>query len=137
MTADLHLRIVTPDRTIVDRKVAAVKFQGVDGSYGILPRHAPLLTAISSAGTATITELDGRKNELFVSDGFAQVQNNVLTLVCEAGEFVREIDLERAKAAEAKAREKLAGLDKYSQDFLKAEASLRKALAREMLAQRS
>lgn len=136
MAAELHLRIVTPDRTIVDRKVAAVKFQGVDGSYGILPRHAPLLTAISSAGTATITELDGRKNELFVSDGFAQVQNNVLTLVCEAGEFASEIDLERVKAAEQKAREKLAGLDRLSEDFVKAEASLRKALVREMLARR-
>jgi F-type H+-transporting ATPase subunit epsilon len=137
MAAELHLRIVTPDRTIVDRKVAAVKFQGVDGSYGILPRHAPLLTAVSSAGTATITELDGKKNELFVSDGFAQVQNNVLTLVCEAGEFAHEIDLEAVKAAEQKAREKLAGLDRLSEDFVKAEAALRRAMAREMLARRS
>jgi F-type H+-transporting ATPase subunit epsilon len=136
MPAELHLRIVTPDRTIVDRKVASVKFQGIDGSYGILPRHAPLLTAISSAGTATITELDGKRNELFVSDGFAQVQNNVLTMVCEAGEFAHEIDLERVKAAEARAREKLAGLDKLSEDFLRAEASLRKAMMREMLARR-
>ncbi len=136
MAAALHLRIVTPDRTIVDRKVAGVTFQGVDGSYGILPHHAPLMTAISQAGSACITELDGKTNDLFVSDGFAQVQHNVLTLVCEAGEFAHEIDLERVKAAEAKAREKLAGLDRLSAEFIKAEASLRKALAREMLARR-
>lgn len=136
MAAELHLRIVTPDRTIVDRKVAGVTFQGVDGSYGILPHHAPLMTAIATAGTARVKELDGKTNELFISDGFAQVQNNVLTLVCEAGEFAHEIDLERVKAAEAKAREKLAGLDRLSQEFVKAEASLRKALAREMLARR-
>jgi F-type H+-transporting ATPase subunit epsilon len=136
MAADLHLRIVTPDRTIVDRKVASVTFLGIDGSYGILPHHAPLMTAISSAGTAEITETDGKKLQLFVSDGFAQMQHNVLTMVCEAGEFAHEIDLERVKAAEQKAREKLAGLDKLSEDFLKAEASLRKALAREMLARR-
>ncbi|MEO6598220.1 MAG: ATP synthase F1 subunit epsilon [Planctomycetota bacterium] len=136
MAAELHLRIVTPDRTIVDRKVASVTFQGVDGSYGILPRHAPLMTAIASTGTARITETDGKKLELFVSDGFAQMQHNVLTLVCEAGEFAHEIDLERVKAAEAKAREKMAGLDRLSEDFIKAEASLRKALARELLARR-
>jgi F-type H+-transporting ATPase subunit epsilon len=136
MAADLHLRIVTPDRTIVDRKVASVTFLGIDGSYGSLPRLAPLMTAISSAGTAEITETDGKKLQLFVSDGFAQMQHNVLTMVCEAGEFAHEIDLERVKAAEQKAREKLAGLDKLSEDFLKAEASLRKALAREMLARR-
>ncbi|MBX3463824.1 MAG: ATP synthase F1 subunit epsilon [Planctomycetes bacterium] len=136
MAAELHLRIVTPDRVIVDRKVAAVSFQGVDGSYGILPHHAPLMTAISAAGSARITELDGSKVELFVSDGFAQMHHNVLTLVCEAGEMAHEIDLARVKAAEAKAREKLAHLDKLSEEFLKAEASLRKALAREMLVRR-
>jgi F-type H+-transporting ATPase subunit epsilon len=136
MAAELHLRIVTPDRTIVDRKVAGVAFQGIDGSYGILPMHAPLMTAISQTGTATITEIDGKSSALFVSDGFAQVQHNVLTLVCEAGEFAHEIDLERVKAAEAKAREKMAGLDRLSVEFIQAEASLRKALAREMLARR-
>ncbi len=135
--AELHLRVVTPDRTIVDRKVAGVKFQGVDGSYGVLPHHAPLMTAIAHAGAAVITELDGKQGELFVSDGFAQVQNNVLTMVCEAGEFAHEIDLVRVKAAEAKAREKLAGLDRLSADYVLAEASLRKAMMRELLARRS
>jgi F-type H+-transporting ATPase subunit epsilon len=136
MAAELHLRIVTPDRTIIDRKVRSVTFQGVDGSYGILPRHAPLMTAIAQTGSVDITEVDGKELSLFVSDGFAQVQNNVLTLVCEAGEMAQEIDLERVKAAEAKAREKMAGLDRHSAEFLAAEASLRKALAREMLVRR-
>lgn len=134
--AELHLRIVSPDRTVVDRKVAGVRFLGVDGGYGILPNHAPLLTAIASAGTVQITELDGKQVDLFVSDGFAQVQDNVLTLVCEAGEFAHEIDLERVRAAEQQAREKLAGLDRLSTEYVKAEASLRKAAMRELLARR-
>jgi F-type H+-transporting ATPase subunit epsilon len=134
--AELHLRIVTPDRTVVDRKVAGVKFTGVDGSYGILPNHAPLVTPVAKAGYVEVTELGGETEQLFVSDGFAQVQHNVLTLVCEAGEFAQEIDLERVRAAEATAREKLAGLDKLSAEYLQAEASLKKALARELLARR-
>ena len=136
MASELHLRVVTPDRTIIDRKVAAVSFQGVDGGYGILPHHAPLMTAIGATGTVRITELDGKQVDMFASDGFAQVQANVLTLVCEAGEFAHEIDMERVKAAEAKAREKMVGLDRLSEEYIKAEASLRKALAREMLARR-
>jgi len=132
--ADIHLRIVTPDRTIVDRKVSSVSFVGTDGSYGVLPRHAPLLTGVAQSGTATIVETDGTSDELFISDGFAQVQNNVLTLVCEAGELASEIDVERAKQKEQEAREKMAGLSKLSEEFVKAEASLRKALARERLA---
>ncbi len=134
--AELHLRIVSPDRTVVDRKVAGVRFLGVDGGYGILPNHAPLLTAIASAGSVQITELDGQQVDLFVSDGFAQVQDNVLTLVCEAGEFAYEIDLARVRAAEQKAREKLAGLDRLSAEYVKAEASLRKATMRELLARK-
>jgi F-type H+-transporting ATPase subunit epsilon len=134
--AELHLRIVSPDRTVVDRKVAGVRFLGVDGGYGILPNHAPLLTAIASAGSVQITELDGQQVDLFVSDGFAQVQDNVLTLVCEAGEFAYEIDLERVRAAEQKAREKLAGHDRLSAEYVKAEASLRKATMRELLARK-
>ncbi len=135
--SELHLRIVTPDRTIIDRKVSSVSFVGTDGRYGVLPNHAPLMTGIAQSGTATITEADGKTSELFVSDGFAQVQHNVLTLVCEAGEFATEIDLDRVKAAEARARAKMDGLDKLSAEFLKAEASLRKALAREMISRRS
>ena len=137
MAAELHLRIVTPDRTIVDRKVGSVSFQGVDGGYGILPGHAPLMTALAPAGVVAITELDGKREEMFASDGFAQMQHNVLTLVCEAGEFAHEIDLERVKATEARAREKLAGLDRLSVEFVQAEASLRKALLREMVSRRS
>lgn len=134
--AELHLRIVTPDRTIIDRKVSSVSFVGTDGRYGVLPHHAPLMTGIAQSGTASITEADGKTSEMFISDGFAQVQQNVLTLVCEAGEFAHEIDVERVKAAEARAREKLAGLDKLSAEFLKAEAALRRALAREMLSRK-
>ena len=134
--ADLHLRIVTPDRTIVDRKVRSVKFDGVDGSYGVLPHHAPMMTALAQAGRVEVVEADGKHVSLFASDGFAQMQHNVLTLVCEAGEYAHEIDVARVKAAEQKAREKMAGLDRLSEEFLKAEASLRKALAREMLARR-
>ena len=137
MANELHLRIVTPDRVIVDRKVRSVRFGGVDGSYGILPRHAPLMTAIGQAGDVQVTEADGSRTAIFVSDGFAQVQDNVLTLTCEAGELAHEIDLQRVKAAEATAREKLSHLDRLSEEYLKAEASLRKALARELLARRA
>jgi len=136
MAKELHLRVVTPDRTVIDRKVAAVSFRGIDGGYGILPDHAPLLTGIARSGTVEIPETDGKRSEMFASDGFAQVQGNVLTLVCEAGELAEEIDLDRVKAAEAKAREKLSHLDRASEEFLKAEASLKKALARELLARR-
>jgi F-type H+-transporting ATPase subunit epsilon len=137
MATEMHLRMVTPDRILVDRDVRSVTFMGVDGSYGILPHHAPLMTAIAHAGAVRVTELDGTRTSMFASDGFAQMANNVLTIVAQSGEPVQEIDLERVKRAEQKAREKLAGLDKLSQEYLQAEASLQRAMMRELLARRS
>ena len=107
MTTDFHLRVVTPDRVVFDRKVHSVVFMGIDGSYGILPRHAPLMTA-TRAGIVKITLTDGQVEEMLVTDGFAEMRDNVLSLITEAGERVEDIDLARAKEAEQKARERLA-----------------------------
>jgi F-type H+-transporting ATPase subunit epsilon len=133
---ELHLRIVTPDRVLHDCKVRSVSFMGVDGSYGILPRHAPLITA-TQPGIAQITHEDGRVEKLFLSDGFAEVRDNTLTFVCEAGESAREIDYARAKAAEERARKELAEAAPEG-DVLReeAEAALRRAVLRQMLAGR-
>ena len=131
----LHLRVVTPQKTIIDRKVAQVAFMGVDGSYGILPGHAALMTA-TKPGIVTITETDGGVEEMIVTDGFAEVRGNILALVCEAGELAGEIDLERAAEAERKAREAIAQREKVDISLPKAEAALQRALLRQMLARK-
>ena len=136
MAKQFHLRVVTPDRTVIDRKVNYVHFTGLDGGYGILADHAALMTAIADAGSVTVENTDGTREDLFVSDGFAEMQNNNLTIVCEAGEKVAEIDPARAKAMEEKAREALAREEKMSAGAIRAEASLRKALLRDALARR-
>lgn len=134
-SSELHLRVVTPDRTVIDRKVKAVSFVGVDGSYGILPNHAPLITATPPACHVKITGTDGKSEDLAVSDGFVEMSDNTLTLVCKAGESAIEIDLERAKQAEARARKRIADAQAGAPDIdlARAEAALRKALLRQAL----
>lgn len=132
----LTLRIVTPEQTIVDKPVRSVRFTGVDGEYGVLANHAPLMTAMKP-GPLRYVEEDGDHEDIVLTDGFAEMLNNVLTIVCEAGEKAAEIDVERARAAEQRAREKLAqrgSLD--SEQVLRAEAALRRALARQLGARR-
>ncbi|MEZ5965930.1 MAG: ATP synthase F1 subunit epsilon [Planctomycetota bacterium] len=106
-TTELHLRVVTPDRVVFDRKVKAVSFMGIDGSYGILPGHAPLMTA-TKPGIVKITLENGQVEEMLVTDGFAEIRGNVLSLITDAGERAEEIDIDRAKVAEKRARERLA-----------------------------
>lgn len=133
--SELHLRVVTPQKTVIDRKVREVNFPGVDGSYGILPRHAALMTA-TKPGVVIITETDGSVEEMIVTDGFAEVRNNILSLICEAGEMAGEIDLERAAEAEARAREQIAQSSKVDVNLPQAEAALQRALLRQMLGRR-
>ena len=130
--SELQLRVVTPQSIVMERKVQGVSFYGVDGSYGILPAHAALMTA-TKPGVVTITELDGSTEDMIVTDGFAEMRDNVLSLICEAGELAGEIDLERAAEAEARAREQIAQSSNVDVNLPKAEAALQRALLRQML----
>ena len=64
------------------------------------------------------------------------MRNNILSLICEAGELAGEIDLERAAEAEARAREQIAQSSNVDVNLPKAEAALRRALLRQMLGRR-
>ncbi len=135
MASELHLRVVTPDRNVLDRKVKAVSFMGIDGSYGILPNHAPLMTA-TMPGVVKVTNTDGSVEELLVTDGFAEMRDNILSLVCEAGERAADIDMERARAAEERAREQIEEAHEVDINLAQAEVALQKALLRQMLARK-
>jgi F-type H+-transporting ATPase subunit epsilon len=129
----LTLRVITPEEIVLDVPASAVRIPGVDGSIGILPRHAAMVAALST-GMLRYRQA-GEERYLFVSDGFAEVRDNTLRLVCEAGDPAEEIDEQRARAAEKRARERLAlvragGPAADQIDILRAEASLRRALAR-------
>jgi F-type H+-transporting ATPase subunit epsilon len=138
MPGQLTLRIISPDRIVLDEQVDSVRLPGADGSFGILPRHAPLIAALA-AGVLRYRQ-GGSEKLLFVSDGFCEVAKDVVRVVSEAGERPSEIDEERAKEAEQRARERLArAREQRSQpmgareaiDLLRAEDALRRSLKRQ------
>ncbi|MEM7204895.1 MAG: ATP synthase F1 subunit epsilon [Planctomycetota bacterium] len=134
--SEFHLRVITPARTVIDRKVRSVTFMGVDGSYGVLPGHAPMMTA-TEPGIVSVENADGTTEHLLVTDGLAEMRNNVLSLICEAGERADEIDLARAEEAELKARERIAGGVTQGVDLPRAQRSLRRAALRQLISKRA
>ena len=124
----LTLRVITPDSIALDTPASSVRIPGIDGQIGILPRHAPMVAALDT-GVLRYRH-GGSEHFLFVSDGFAEVRDNTLRLVCESGDVAAEIDVERAKAAEQRARERLAHVQQGDVDVMRAEAALRRALMR-------
>jgi F-type H+-transporting ATPase subunit epsilon len=130
MTGALTLRVITPDSIVLDVQASSVQFPGVDGLIGVLPRHAHMVAAVD-VGPLSYVE-NGAKKGLFVSSGFAEVKDNTLRVVCEAGELPAEIDEKRARESEKRARERLAAPRgvRETVDELRAEAALRRAIAR-------
>jgi len=132
MAGTLTLRVITPDRIALDRSVASVRLPGLDGSIGVLPRHAPMIAALDT-GLVRFRAVPGGPEELlFVSGGFAEVRGETLRVVSEAGEKPEEIDETRAREAEKRARERItvARASGGEIDLLRAEAALQRALAR-------
>lgn len=132
MSGQLNLRVLTPDHIVVDTVVDAVRLPGLDGSIGVLPRHAHMVAALSEGLLRYRT--GGATTDLFVAGGFAEVRENTLRVLTGASEKVDEIDLERAREAEKRARERLAVRGDVGRreeiDELRAEAALRRALMR-------
>jgi len=130
MTGKLTLRVITPDRIALDAQVDAVRVPALDGSMGFLPRHAPLVAALDN-GLLSWRE-DGKEQQLFVSGGFVEVRADTVRVVSEAGERPEKIDLERAREAEARARQRLdeGRLSGSGVDLARAQLALARAQAR-------
>jgi F-type H+-transporting ATPase subunit epsilon len=105
MAERLRLEVATPTRLVVSGEADEVVVPGVEGSFGVLPGHAPLLSLI---GTGEVTYRTGREeHHLAVSGGFAEVGPDHVTVLAESAERPDEIDLPRARAARERAEQRL------------------------------
>jgi len=130
----LTLRIVSPENIILDQEVQSVQVPGEDGMFGVLPRHATMV-ALTDSGPLRAKTNSGETVEFIIHDGFAEVKNNVVTILSRSAEKLDEIDLERAKKAADRARKHMKS-QKDHVDRARANAALRRALMRERLGRR-
>jgi len=127
MSGALTLRVITPDQIVLDEQVDSVQVPASDGLMGILPMHAHMVATLA-VGLLRY-DSGGKSETLFVSGGFAEVRDNTVRIVSEAGELPEEIDEERARAAEERARKRIeeGHADGEQIDILRAELALRRA----------
>lgn len=101
----LRLDIVTAERNVYSDDVDMVTAPGIEGELGILPRHAPLMTALQP-GELRIRK--GDQVEFFaVGGGFMEVRPDRVIVLAESAEHAAEIDIERAEAARERAEKML------------------------------
>ena len=130
----LQLLIVSADRSLVNETVDEVEIPGIDGYFGVLPGHTPLL-AVLQVGELWYRQ-GSEKHFVAIAFGFAEVQPDRVTILAQIAEKADEIDLARAEAAKKRAEERIAR-PVMDMDSERARIALLKSLIRLQVATRA
>lgn len=98
----MQLQLVSPERMLVDEQVDEVQIPALNGYMGVLPGHAPLLSALMPGGVLTY-KARGAQQVIAVFGGFVEVQGDRVRVLADGAERKAEIDLEAARAELQKA----------------------------------
>ncbi|HDD45292.1 MAG TPA: F0F1 ATP synthase subunit epsilon [Candidatus Desulfofervidus auxilii] len=126
MAGKLLLEIITPDRLVLREEVDMVVATAKEGEFGVLPGHAPFLCLLE-IGPGRYKK-DGKTEYISIVGGICEVFENKVTILTEAAELAREIDIERAMRARERALRRLRQRENI--DIARAEAALRRAIMR-------
>jgi len=122
--SSFQLEVMTPSAPIFSGAARSLVAPGAEGYLGVLPHHAPLLTALRP-GELKVVTAEGETVWLAVGGGFLEVVQNQVVILVDSAESIPEIDLGRAEQAAERAR---AALNQSLSDVEREQ--LRQALAR-------
>lgn len=100
----LNVAVVSAERALWAGQAKALVAKTPEGDIGILPGHEPVL-ALLVESPLRIEEPDGTKVLVAVHGGFFSVEHDNVNVISEVAELAEDIDLDRAKAALARAQE--------------------------------
>ncbi len=134
----LQLKIVTPERLVLEEMVGSVMVPTTEGFITVLPHHIPLIAGLASGDIVAFT--DGEEVPFAVSGGFIEVKKNdagmtEVAILADFAEHVKDItdeEIEKAKARSAELQ-KLAE-NKEVVDFEHFAAELERSLTRVKIA---
>jgi F-type H+-transporting ATPase subunit epsilon len=92
----LNVRVITPDRVVWDASAEELILPSSTGQLGILSEHAPLLTALD-IGVVRL-KAGGNWTAIVLMEGFAEVENNKVTILCNGAEEAASIDVTKTQA---------------------------------------
>lgn len=110
----LRLEIVTPEKRVLDTEVDSVTVTTATGEAGILPNHAPLISALKP-GILTYT-IKGASDKLAVSGGFVEVNGNTVSVLADTASSADEIDVAEARSDKEAAEKAFAAVANGSID---------------------
>ena len=125
----INVEIITPDKSAFKGEAKSITLPGTLGNFQVLPDHAPLLSSLE-IGKIKIEFSNDKKEEYVTSGGTVEVRNNKIIVLVDSFETLSEIDVERAREAYLRAKERLSVENRRNIDEVRAEASLKRAINR-------
>ena len=124
----LRLEFVTPARAIVHEEVDEVQLPGEEGSFGVLPGHAPMLASLA---TGIMWSRKGTETTYaFIDGGFVEVLPDRVSILAQVAERAEDIDIERAEAAKRRAEAELTKPSTVDFDAERARIAMLRAITR-------
>ena len=125
MADKLKLNVVTPERQIVEAEADEVQLPGELGYLGILPGHATLVTLLRT-GILSYRS-GGAAHAMVISAGFAEVANDVVSVLADLAEQPGDIDAGRAEKDRAEASEELKTAGRENMEAIRTRLELAQA----------
>ena len=102
----LQVELVSPERILHSGEAEMVVARTTDGEIAFLSGHAPFI-GVLGIGVVRVIGADGSTVATAVHGGFVEVKDNKVTILSDIAELARDIDVERARAAQTRAEEAL------------------------------
>lgn len=87
----VSFELVSPEKLLVSQPVEMVVVPGEEGDFGVLPRHAPMISKVRP-GVIQIYQGGQVQDTIFVAGGFAEVTPARCTVLAEEAVPLGEID---------------------------------------------
>ncbi|MGL5088268.1 MAG: ATP synthase F1 subunit epsilon [Cetobacterium sp.] len=133
MANSFKLELVTPLSKALSQEVSFVMLRTTEGDMGILPNHSPFVAGLAT-GEMKIKS-NGQETFYYVSGGFVEISNNIVTILADEAMDIKDIDLEAARKEAEIAKGKLERAAE-DMDIANVQRSLTQALTKVKLAER-
>ena len=125
MADTVEFELVSPEKLLISSPVEMVVVPGAEGDFGVLPGHAPMISALRT-GLISIWNGGAVERLVFVAGGFAEVDPEHCTVLAEEAVALDDAEISTVEDRVAAARE---ALDRAADDGARAAAQKQLAVA--------
>lgn len=129
MATEFALSVVAPDREVVATTTVSLIAPGVDGYFGVMAGHVPVVSALRP-GILEYLDASNQRHHVYVGGGFVQVDGTSVTVLADEARYAADLDVSEAEKALEQARLELNGDDASTMTQAEALMEIERATAR-------